>query len=77
MYPDIGVLKGLSRHMDTSMVPMLGSSSGALITAIAACRVCPEHAATELQRVLKCESIRNRRLGLFGVLGKLFCRPAV
>ncbi|GLC47037.1 hypothetical protein PLESTB_001438000 [Pleodorina starrii] len=65
----LGVLKGLSRHVDTSLVPMLGSSSGALVTAMAACGVPPDHAAEEMQRLISHNSIRQRRLGLFGVLG--------
>ncbi|EFJ46453.1 hypothetical protein VOLCADRAFT_93285 [Volvox carteri f. nagariensis] len=63
-----GVLKGLSKNFDTSKVPMVGSSSGALVTALAACGVHPEHAAEELERLLSCESILKRRLGLFGIL---------
>ncbi|KXZ44116.1 hypothetical protein GPECTOR_73g637 [Gonium pectorale] len=63
------VLKGLSRHVDPAAVPMLGSSSGALVTALAGCGVEPAAAAEEAQRLLCSRRVSGRRLGVVGVLG--------
>lgn len=41
-----GVLHGLSKRHDLSQVPLLGSSSGAVVTALAASGACLEGAAT-------------------------------
>ncbi|GFR41882.1 hypothetical protein Agub_g2390 [Astrephomene gubernaculifera] len=67
----LGVLKGLAKHLETSRVPMLGSSSGALVTAMAACGVPSEHAVDEMVRLLSQEGLRHRRFGLVGILGDI------
>lgn len=49
---------------------MLGSSSGAFVTAIAACGVAPRHAAEEMLQLLVRDGLTKRRTGLLGVMGK-------
>ncbi|PNW69670.1 hypothetical protein CHLRE_26g756847v5 [Chlamydomonas reinhardtii] len=67
----LGVLKGLSRHVDPMEVPLLGSSSGALTAALGGCGVGPEAAAEELLRLMCEQRVAQRRLGLIGRLGSL------
>lgn len=67
----LGVLKGLSESHDLSNVPMLGSSSGALITALAKSGTCIDTATVRGVELLQEFGVVHRKWGLIGMLGKL------
>lgn len=71
MFWQLGVLKALSRHLDVSRIPMLGSSSGALVTALSACNVDIDTATDSVLRLLDQHGVCNRRIGVVGVLGAI------
>jgi hypothetical protein len=67
----LGVLCGLQQQYDLQRVPMLGSSSGALVSALAKSGACMEHAATRGMELLKEYRVEQRPFGLVGILGQL------
>jgi predicted acylesterase/phospholipase RssA len=67
----LGVLKGLQQQYDLGDVPMLGSSSGALVSALAKSGACMEHAAHRGMELLKEYKVEQRPFGLIGILGRL------
>ncbi|KAL6747360.1 hypothetical protein V8C86DRAFT_2911570 [Haematococcus lacustris] len=67
----IGVMKGLAARYDLSRLPMLGSSSGALVTALAKGGACMDAAAHRGIQLLKEFDVTSRPFGLLGILGRL------
>ncbi|GFH20689.1 uncharacterized protein HaLaN_17851 [Haematococcus lacustris] len=67
----IGVMKGLAARYDLSRLPMLGSSSGALVTALAKGGACMDAAAHRGIQLLMEFDVSSRPFGLLGILGRL------
>lgn len=67
----LGVIKGLSERYDLRNVPMLGSSSGALVTAMAKSGTCVDQAASRGLELLKENGVVNRSWGFVGILGQI------
>eukprot|EP00798_Chlamydomonas_sp_ICE-L_P028951 gene28950-32144_t len=66
----LGVLKRLSETLDTQKLSMLGSSSGALVSCLAACGVDGERASRELVHLIGKSSF-TKGLGIFGRIGSI------
>ncbi|GBF90772.1 hypothetical protein Rsub_03073 [Raphidocelis subcapitata] len=67
----LGALHELQRTHDLSGVPMLGSSSGALVTALAKGGACAQAAAAHGEALLQEFGVPRRAMGLIGILGRL------
>mmetsp|Transcript_34747 Transcript_34747/g.77282 ORF Transcript_34747/g.77282 Transcript_34747/m.77282 type:complete len:266 (-) Transcript_34747:537-1334(-) len=74
LFWQLGVLHGLSRRYDTSKVPLVGSSSGAVAASLAASGACLQQATHTGLELIEGMGIMQRPLGFAGKLGEALQR---